>query len=305
MPGGQETFENQDLKGTNRVEFAVSLLFSLPGLASAYHTSVLVNGEEFFFSDSGIFSNRALTSHNAEPSELVYVGLSSRTGAHLLDALNSHFRSGSYDLIRKNCNSFSDCALYFLLEKRLPSRYSAMEGLGQRASFDLLQRFTKGAYVPNQVSESFSADEVIRALADWSPTAVSPTSSSSFPSVRSKPALYIGARITVMGLKSADHLNGQGAKVLRFNAVNGRWEARINFSGEIKAFRAENLRPAGELVLEEGGMCRIHGLQSEAGQALNGREGEVLQYLHDVSRYEVVVDGTQRALKAENLQALP
>ena len=70
------------------------------------------------------------------------------------------------------------------------------------------------------------------------------------------------------------------------------------------AFRAENLRPAGELALEAGDRVRIWGLKSEAGQTLNGREGEVVCYKHDVSRYEVRfpdIDAT-KALKAQNLQ---
>lgn len=295
QPGDEEGGE-----GTNKVELAASMLFTIPGIASAYHTSVLVNGEEFFFSDSGIFSNRALTSHQGEPSELVYMGLSKRTGSQVLNALQTHFRPGSYDLIRKNCNSFSDCALHFLLQRRLPSKYSAMEAIGQRASLEMLQRVTKGAYHPNEAAKDFSAEDVISVVDQLG----AEVSSSSSECPKSRPALFLGAQVTIMGLKGAPHLNGQGARIVRYNAVNGRWEAAINFLGEVKAFRAENLRPAGEIVLEAGSRCRIHGLQSESGQALNGREAEVLRYLHGASRYEVLLDGASKSLKAENLQAI-
>lgn len=287
--------------GTNRVELAISKLFTIPGLASAYHTSVLVNGEEFFFSDSGIFSNRVLTSHQGEASEVVLMGLSKRTGSQVLEALKPHFRPGTYDLLRKNCNSFSDCALHFLLGKRLPGQYSAMEALGQKASLELLQRFTKGAYQPNEAAASFDTDAVISELEKWQANSNSSTDSSAS---RSKPALFIGAQVTIVGLKNNEQLNGQGARIQRFNAVNGRWEARINFSGESKALRAENLRPAGELVLIPGDKCRIHALESESGKALNGQEGVVQRYLHDVSRYEVSVSSMLKALRAENLQLL-
>eukprot|EP00933_Yihiella_yeosuensis_P046070 TRINITY_DN41539_c0_g1_i1.p1 TRINITY_DN41539_c0_g1~~TRINITY_DN41539_c0_g1_i1.p1 ORF type:complete len:318 (-),score=41.16 TRINITY_DN41539_c0_g1_i1:509-1462(-) len=287
--------------GTNKVELAASQLFTIPGLASAYHTSVLVNGEEFFFSDSGIFSDRALTSHQGEPSEKTFMGHSKRTGSQLLHALQRHFRPGTYDLIHKNCNSFSDCALHFLLEKRLPSKYNAMEGLGRSAGPDLLKQVTKGAYNPNQAANGFSSDAVVASLKEWVPA--------NDPSVggaaQSRPALYLGAQVTVTGLKNAPTLNGKGARVTRFNAVNGRWEACLNHSGEIKAFRAENLRPAGELVLQPGDEVRIHGLQSESGQVLNGKTVSVIRYLHDISRYEVDVDGAPKALKADNLQVLP
>jgi len=233
--------EDEQRDGTdaiNQVELAASELFTVPGFATAYHTSVIVNGEEFFFSDSGIFNDRALTSHQGT---------------------------------------------------------------------DMLQRFTKGMYVPNPAAQSYRTEEVIRALDQLGEGDIDeqPASSStaSGAGARSKPALAIGARVTVLGLKNAEHLNGQGAEIVRYNAVNGRWEARVNISGEVKAFRAENLRPAGEMVFEPGDRAKIHGLKSEAGQTLNGQLCEVKKYLHDVSRYEVALDGGQtKALKAENLQ---
>merc|ERR1712084_80337 len=90
----------------------------------------------------------------------------------------------------------------------------------------------------------------------------------------------------------------------RYNAVNGRWEARLNFTGEVKAFRAENLRPAGEIVFEPGDPCRIHGLKSEAGVALNGMQGTIVRYLHENCRYEVNINEETKAFKAENLQVV-
>jgi hypothetical protein len=297
-----EQFDDDSSVGlaTNRVELASSELFSIPGLATAYHTSVLVNGEEFFFSDSGIFTDRALTSHQGQPSERVELGYSRKTGSQLLRALRPHFRPGTYDLIRKNCNSFSDCAVYYLMRRRLEGKYSALERLGQRASLDLLQRFTKGMYMPNQAAADYDSEEVILTLDQ-------PESEENISDIgqpRSRPALTIGARVTVSGLTKAEALNGQGAQIVRYNGVNGRWEARVNISGEVKAFRAENLRPAGEIVLGPGDLVRIHGLKSDAGQELNGKEAEVTRYLHDVSRYEVSLDGGTKALKAENLMAL-
>merc|ERR1712125_98690 len=120
-----------------------------------------------------------------------------------------------------------------------------------------------------------------------------------------------GARVTIIGLQNALELNDQGAQIVRYNAVNGRWEAQLFTTGVTKAFRAENLRPAGELALEMGSRVRIHGLQSESGSKLNGRHGVVQRYLHDVSRYEVsivsetgVAGESIKALKAENLEAL-
>ena len=40
----------------------------------------------------------------------------------MLSALRPHFQGGSYDLLRKNCNSFSDCAVFYLLRQRIDAR---------------------------------------------------------------------------------------------------------------------------------------------------------------------------------------
>merc|ERR1740121_3432813 len=168
------------------------------------------------------------------------------------------------------------------------------------ASAEMLQRFTKGMYQPNLAAASHKSSDVcgeLDRLAD-----VDQSSESSEGAAKSRPSLSIGARVTVVGLKSAGNLNGQGAQIVYFNPVNGRWEAQVNISGEIKAFRAENLRPAGEVVLVPGDIARIHDLKSESGKALNGRTCEILRYLHDISRYEVRIDEETKALRAENLQ---
>merc|ERR1712228_877758 len=161
-------------------------------------------------------------------------------------------------------------------------KYSALERLGQRASVDLLNRFTKGMYVPNEAAASFDCDATIKLIDEQGDV----SASVGLDQTR-KPALALGASVTIVGLKNAEALNGQGAMIHRYNAVNGRWEARLNFTGEVKAFRAENLRPAGEMVFEAGDDCRVHGLKSGAGQALNDSVGTVVRYLHENSRYEV------------------
>ena len=39
-------------------------------------------------------------------------------------ALREHFARNTYDLLRKNCNTFSDVALAFLLGRRLDPKYN-------------------------------------------------------------------------------------------------------------------------------------------------------------------------------------
>lgn len=286
----------------NKVELAASELFSFT-LATAYHTSILVNGEEFFFSDSGIFTDRALNSHEGSPSERIFLGKSEKTGTQLLRTLQPYFRPGTYDLVRKNCNSFSDCAVYYLLGQRLERRFSALERLGQ-ANTELLSQVTKGRYMPNPAAQDFQVDAIVASLDKLG--ADSNQDIGEDRTSMSRPALMPGNQVTIVGLTSAAKLNGQGATVTRYNPLNGRWEACLHLSGEVKALRAENLRPAGELVLEAGDRVRIGNLKSESGQALNGKEGEIVRYMHEVSRYEVMLDETNltKALKAENLQLI-
>lgn len=283
----------------HRVELAASELFSIPGIGTAYHTSVVVNGEEFFFSDSGIYSDRVLTSHQGKPSEKKQVGFSRWTGAQLCQALEKHFMAGTYDLIKKNCNSFSDCALSFLLKERLDRKYTTLERYGQCVSHDILQRFTDGMYQPNPAAQSFSSDAVVAEVGKLDPEKLAGCAAGQQQRMA---ALAVGKRVTVVGLRKAPALNGQGAEIVRFNLYNGRWEARVFATGEVKAFRAENLRPAGELVLEPGDVARICGLKSETGQLLNGLECRVVRYEPSASRYEVMVGEELKSLKAENLQ---
>merc|ERR1719235_1609508 len=284
----------------NKVEIAASELINLT-LATAYHTSVVVNGEEFFFSDSGIFTDRALNSHQCKPSERIELGFSEKTGSQLLRALQPYFKSGTYDLVRKNCNSFTDCAIYYLLGQRLERRFCALEKLGQ-ANTDLLSQLTKGMYTPNPVVDDFQVEDILSALRQ-----LKDKDDQDDPgTTRPKPALMVGSRVTVVCSTKAPELNGQGATVHRYNPMNGRWEAIVHMSGKVKAFRAENLRPAGELVLETGDRILVRGLKKETGKAHNGTEGEVIRYMHEVSRYEIQLNNCERAisLKAENLQKI-
>merc|ERR1712232_1455816 len=92
---------------------------------AAYHSSIIVNGEEFSFSDGGISTSmERLASHVAQPPregqpapklnpQVFDMGMSLHSGGSMKRALERHFAAGTYDLLRKNCNSFSDCALWY------------------------------------------------------------------------------------------------------------------------------------------------------------------------------------------------
>jgi len=148
------------------VELAVSALGGLGGFAG-YHTSVLVAGEEYYFCHGGICCNSKVVSHeDRQKVRRIFIGLSQRTGSDLIRFLSAHFRPHSYDLLRKNCNSFTDCALFYLCEQRLDAGFRVMEQLGRVADehTGLVQRASMGDYCPNRRAADFNVEDVILAI---------------------------------------------------------------------------------------------------------------------------------------------
>eukprot|EP00931_Biecheleriopsis_adriatica_P078652 TRINITY_DN52081_c0_g1_i1.p1 TRINITY_DN52081_c0_g1~~TRINITY_DN52081_c0_g1_i1.p1 ORF type:complete len:407 (+),score=78.09 TRINITY_DN52081_c0_g1_i1:46-1221(+) len=126
-----------------KVALAATPLFTVLGF-TAYHTSVLVGERELFFDGSGINEANAFKSHHscqelrskavsdsAPPSELetevTELGFTQLDCFDLKDILSVFFKRGSYDVLRKNCNSFSDAAIYVLTQQRLDAKYSRLE----------------------------------------------------------------------------------------------------------------------------------------------------------------------------------
>jgi len=132
-------------------------------LASAYHTSIIIDDKEYSFNQHGISAGIYTQSHqglrNKSKTEMLDVGVSYKSGADLCRALAPFFREGSYDLLRKNCNSFSACAVSFLLGGRLQDRFQAMERLAADSP-NLVQIFTLGDYKPNAKADHFNQQEV-------------------------------------------------------------------------------------------------------------------------------------------------
>mmetsp|Transcript_15533 Transcript_15533/g.27576 ORF Transcript_15533/g.27576 Transcript_15533/m.27576 type:complete len:221 (+) Transcript_15533:424-1086(+) len=147
----------------NSVQLAVSVLGGVPG-ATAYHSSVVVNGEEYFFSDGGVASTSDLLSHknpqNADSKpQVMDMGMSPYTGSQMKAALERFFLNGTYDLLRKNCNSFSDCALWYLLHSRMDKKYRSLEKLGASA-MGIVQAASGGKYAPNPKAEGFDVEKI-------------------------------------------------------------------------------------------------------------------------------------------------
>lgn len=148
------------------VELVASPIAGLHGVVG-YHTSVLVAGNEFFFSPGGLTAAPGVVSHVEDERPIrMPLGTSHRSGAELLAALDRFFAPGSYDLLRKNCNSFTDVALHFLCGERLAWTYQLVERLGRLGDerLGLMQTITSGEYLPNPAAEEFDVDAIIALL---------------------------------------------------------------------------------------------------------------------------------------------
>eukprot|EP00418_Pyrodinium_bahamense_P080007 CAMPEP_0179060558 /NCGR_PEP_ID=MMETSP0796-20121207/25928_1 /TAXON_ID=73915 /ORGANISM="Pyrodinium bahamense, Strain pbaha01" /LENGTH=176 /DNA_ID=CAMNT_0020757345 /DNA_START=118 /DNA_END=648 /DNA_ORIENTATION=+ len=136
----------------------------LPNL-QAYHTSIVVADMEFAFSSKGIEARNGIQSHNAfrDNPTITELGFTSMSRTAMVQTLRPYFLPGSYDLLRKNCNSFTDCALFYLTGKRLDQKYRALEKIG--ALMDsyggAISALSGGKYKPNPQADTFQSCKVV------------------------------------------------------------------------------------------------------------------------------------------------
>jgi len=140
------------------------------GLPEAYHTSISVDDLELSFGALGVRIAPNFASHKntliggmgfiVGPEMVMDLGYSSVNSMQVLQALRPYFGPGTYDLIRKNCNTFSDCALWYLLGGRLDKKYARLESIAQAAEvFGLVQHLA--CYSPNPNCVNFQKDDLI------------------------------------------------------------------------------------------------------------------------------------------------
>lgn len=118
----------------HEVRLAVTEILTVVGVI-AYHSSVIVDDCEFFFDRLGVMAAAPLWSHTVgqakprrkEDTEVMYIGRSPHSGKLAVKALYPFFQKGTYDILYKNCNAFTDCALYFLTRTRLNAQYNRLE----------------------------------------------------------------------------------------------------------------------------------------------------------------------------------
>lgn len=185
-----------------KVQVVATPILEVAGV-KAYHTSVVIGRSEYFFDADGIITAPALWSHTGidgkvppkqEPlgttlTEVIDMGITPVSPEAFMRAMSPFFLAGTYDIILKNCNTFSDAALYFLTRTRIQGRFSRLERLIATArpfSTRLLsialhsiqqeeQQIPMG-YTTNPLAEHFSIEDVIVAcdtadIARWGRTA--------------------------------------------------------------------------------------------------------------------------------------
>eukprot|EP00928_Gymnodinium_smaydae_P029429 TRINITY_DN22169_c0_g1_i2.p1 TRINITY_DN22169_c0_g1~~TRINITY_DN22169_c0_g1_i2.p1 ORF type:complete len:344 (-),score=16.27 TRINITY_DN22169_c0_g1_i2:92-1060(-) len=121
----------------------------------AYHSSVMVGRDELAFNFAGVWLNCGAVSHGAQRHHCRSVGFTSQTALQAKYATINRFRPGSYDMLRKNCNSYATVAIAWLTGYEVEPRYRAIEGVGQMVNFSgaLFQR--------NPSADEFSLDRAV------------------------------------------------------------------------------------------------------------------------------------------------
>lgn len=290
---------------SNKIQLAVSPLGGIPGFM-AYHTSIVIEREEFYFSPLGLVRNYGLQSHarNGAKGELatamankfpghhgslrvIEVGTSAKCPEVVYSVLAPLFSPGSYDMLLKNCNAFTDVALYYLLGQRLHAKYNAIEKIGAN-NIKWLESLTGGAYLPNPRAANFDVEELLRTLEDCD--ACGPVGPRMLPQ-------GTVARVTDLKTMPSKYLNDKPCVVERFVESTGRYEVQVG--GELKALKPENLEP---FMLEQEFL--VTGLKTEAATYLNGERCSVYKFNEDTERLEVKMQlsGELKALKLENIQ---
>lgn len=187
----------------HEVRLACTEILKVAGMRG-FHTSVIVDDLEFFFDREGIMAAPPFWSHTGrvqqpQPTEgrspetqhlardprtqIMELGRSHCSGRELVRILSPFFESGTYDIFHKNCNSFTDVALYFLVRKRLDGRFNRIErfvAATSPMSTDLLNRLFRAyhesstgvavdydVHVTNPRAQGFTVDAVIDSLNEF------------------------------------------------------------------------------------------------------------------------------------------
>ena len=108
---------------TNGMVKSLSRSFIGKQIDGIWHTSVCVYGKEYYYGGGICVGEPKKTPYGYPVKELDF-GYTNKTHDELkeyLKSINSKFSQNTYDILRHNCNHFTDAALVFLVGKHLPN----------------------------------------------------------------------------------------------------------------------------------------------------------------------------------------
>eukprot|EP00928_Gymnodinium_smaydae_P043158 TRINITY_DN28978_c0_g1_i1.p1 TRINITY_DN28978_c0_g1~~TRINITY_DN28978_c0_g1_i1.p1 ORF type:complete len:356 (-),score=64.37 TRINITY_DN28978_c0_g1_i1:112-1179(-) len=167
---------------TSRVQLVVSTAAEVQRYV-ACHTSIMINGQEFTFDNSGIKNSLGPQSHQtfARNPRMIDMGTTTRTGQDLVEALRPYFQVGTFDMLRKSSNSFSDCALVYLVGQRLGNEFQMLEQLGG-SCLELVRAAARGgSYVPSLGAAGFDVERVVVELREAQVASEAAAAASAYP----------------------------------------------------------------------------------------------------------------------------
>ena len=138
---------------------AISKNFIGKQIDGVWHTAVCVYGKEYFYG-GGICVGEPKKTPYGYPVKEIDFGYTNKTQDDLtayIKSINSQFTINTYDVLRHNCNHFTDAALFFLVGKHLPDSILKQHEeilntpMGQmvRPMLENMSRGGNNAFLPN------------------------------------------------------------------------------------------------------------------------------------------------------------
>jgi PPPDE putative peptidase domain len=108
----------------------MSMAFTGKQIDGIWHTSVVVYGKEYYFG-GGICSDLPLRTPYGTPVDKIKMGVTGKSlndFSKFLQSISNRFTMESYDLIKHNCNNFTDECMRFLVNQKIPEHITGLPG---------------------------------------------------------------------------------------------------------------------------------------------------------------------------------
>lgn len=108
------------------------------GPFTAYHSGIAFENREYsFFKNGGISWHQPQKAKNGKHAKSVLLGKipGVREFNNAINAVRPNFERGTYDIVRKNCNDFTDAVCEVLFDKHIPGYVNRLARLGRKKIF--------------------------------------------------------------------------------------------------------------------------------------------------------------------------